>query len=171
MWFDVHWSVLSFHVIVTSVRLVSCASLSRGGAWRFGALIRTPSSFELGCFLYFAPHFLVQKDALHPWWHLVCTLGECLCLYKYLLSSSPYFCLLKFLLVVKERSCLEGSREMVARWFYALSIPFITGMPSLLSPPLCVYCMLFTVECGWTMAVLVPFHHAFMFLYDSGGSF
>ena len=158
MWFNVHWSILPFRVVVTSVRLVSRASLSQEDAWRFGPYIRAPSSSELECFLYFAPCFLMQKDVLCLWRCLVCTVRECLCPYKYFFSSSPHFRLPKFLLVVRERSGSEGSRGTVACAviFFAQSISSIIGMPPLLFPSFFVCCVLFMVECSWAVLVLFP---------------
>ena len=45
------------------VHVVSHESSTQGDAWRFGAIIRAPLSFELGNFLYFASSFMMWKDA------------------------------------------------------------------------------------------------------------
>ena len=156
MWFDVHWSVLLFRLIVMFVLLVSRASLSWGDTWHFGTSIWEHSSFELGCFPYFALCFLMWKDVLCLWWRSACAMGECLCLYKYLLSSSSHFRLSKWLFLVVRETLFKGKQRDGCTVVFPQSISFITGMSSLLFPSFCICCVSFMVKCGWAVVVLIP---------------
>ena len=73
-----------------------------------------------------------------------------LCPYKYFLSSSPHFHLLKFLLEVPKREVVQrdSACTMACGGFFTQNTTFTTSKPPLSFPSICVGRLLFVAECG-----------------------
>lgn len=98
-------------------QVISRVSSPWGDVWPFGALFHVPSSFELRCFLHFAPNLKVQKDvALRPTTFRLYSKGcDSSFLNTYLFSSSSLFCFCPKLVWLCERGFQKGRRTTLCK--------------------------------------------------------